>query len=220
MKPISGRFGWKVTILAPTMLLAGVAMSAAANTGAVPPVGSFLLRPGEIRTIEPGKAQVFRTVSAVENGAGESADRAEIERFESESFVEAALVRLHDRDEPAARGISSVFEFEAVAGAREEMKAELTEALELRATRREEKPRLLIMRLSKVPGVSRAVVFATLPNKAADRLGFEAGVGSGLFVVGNCFFKIGILRPKSREVVEPVIRGVQAISRRIDGRCP
>src|ERR1700733_12068604 len=96
----------KIMILAATTLLAAVVMPVVPNANAAPPVVSFLLKPGEGRGIAPRKAQVFRTVSAVRNAAGERPTRPEIGRYEEEGFVEAAIVRLHDRTEPAAKGIS------------------------------------------------------------------------------------------------------------------
>lgn len=100
------------------------------------------------------------------------------------------------------------------------MKAELKEELDLRAMRKEGMLKYLILRHFKVPGVSKAVAFAFLPNEAADELGLEAGVGSGLFTEGNCLFTVGVLRPTSKEVTKPVISGVQAISGRTAGSCP
>ncbi len=100
------------------------------------------------------------------------------------------------------------------------MKARLKEDFDLRAMRNKGTPKLPILRRFKVPGVSKAVAFAFLPSKAADELGLEVGVGSGLFTEGSCLFMVGIFRPKSNEVTEPIISGVQAIAGRTAGRCP
>jgi hypothetical protein len=167
----------------------------------------------------PGKAQVFRTVSAVRKGSGESLSKREIRRYEVEGFVEAAVVRIHDQAEPAVRAISSVFEFESPTGANAEMTAELKEELD------SEVPQtggfhFFTLRRFKVPGVPKAVAFAFVSNKAAARLGFESGIAKGLFIEGDCLLSVGIFRPTSKEVIEPVISGVQAISGRTDGICP
>jgi hypothetical protein len=209
----------KIMILAATTLLAAVVMPVVPNANADPPVVSFLLKPGEVRGFAPRKAQVFRTVSAVRNAAGERPTRPEIGRYEEEGFVEAAIVRLHDRTEPAAKGISSVFEFETAAGARAEMEAELKE-VDPRALRKGSSLKYFTLRHFKVPEVPKAVGFAFVSNKAAARIGRESGIAKGLFVEGNCLLAVGVFRLRSREVVEPVRGGVRAIFNRSGGICP
>jgi hypothetical protein len=219
LERICGLYRWTAAMLAAMTLLAAVVMPLAANARAVSPVVSFLLKPRDVRGIVPGRAQVFRTVSAVRNGAGERPAKPQVRRYEAEGFVGAAIVRIHDQAEPSARGISSVFEFETPTGAEAEMKAELKEELDLEA------PRtggfhFLTLRRFKVPGVRKAAAYAFVSNKAAARLGFETGIGKGLFIEGNCLLSIGIYRPTSKEVTKPVITGVQAISGRAASGCP
>lgn len=215
---ISDPRGRKVMILAATTLLTAVVTPIVPNASADPSIVSFLLKPGQVRRIVPRKAEVFRTVSAVRDAAGERPARPEVGRYEEEGFVEAAIVRLHDRTEPAAEGISSVFEFDTAAGARAEMEAELKE-VDPRALRKEGFPKYLTLRHFKVPEVPKAVGFVFVSNKAAARVGREFGIAKGLFIEGKCLFAIGIYRPTSKEVTEPIIGGVQAIAGRAAGGC-
>jgi hypothetical protein len=210
----------KILILAATTVLAVLVTPIVPNANADSPVVSFLLKSGEVRGIVPRKAQVFRTVSAVRNSAGERPARPEIGRYEEEGFVAAAIVRLHDRTEPAAKGISSVFEFEAAAGARAEMEAELKDELDPRALGKEGILKYFTLRHFKVPEVPKAVGFAFVSNKGAAEVGRESGIAKGLFIEGNCLFAVGIFQPMSKEVTEPVVNGIQAVFRRTGGICP
>jgi hypothetical protein len=202
------------------LLLVALAAPAPANAADAPPLVAFLLKPGEMSGFTPGKPRVFRTVAAVETASGEKPTVLETKRYEGEGFVEAATVRMHSKAEPAAKGISSVFEFETPIGARAEMKAELKEEIDPAALRKEGILDYFVLRHFMVPGVPRAVTFAFLPNRATERAGLESGVAKGLFVEGSCLFAVGAARFKSNEVVEPVISGVQAIFNRSGGICP
>jgi|GEM_PF-3925618 len=214
MERISDLHRPKIMILAVATLLAATATVVVPTADAGAAVVSFLLKPGDVAGIAPGMAQVFRTASAVRNAAGERPAKSEIERYEAEGFVEAAIVRLHDPAEGAAKGLSSVFEFETVAGAKAEMQVELKEELDPRAMRKEGILRFLTLRHVKVPGVPTAVAFAFTSNAAAAKLGLESGIAKGLFIDGSCLVAVGIFRPTSKEVIEPVRSGVQAISER------
>jgi hypothetical protein len=209
-----------LAIFAAMSLLVALAAPAPANAADISPLVDFLLKPGEMSGFTPGKPRVFRTVSAIEAASGEKPTEAEIKRYEAEGFVEAATVRMHSNAEPAARGISSVFEFETPIDARAEMKAELKEEIDPAVLRKEGILDYLVLRHFKIPGVPRAVAFAFVSNRAAERAGLESGVAKGLFVEGNCLFAVGVARFKSNEVVEPVISGVQAIFNRSGGICP
>jgi hypothetical protein len=179
----------------------------------------FLLKPEEMSGFTPGKARVFRTVAAIETASGEKPAELEIKRYEAEGFVEAATVRMHSRAEPAAKGISSVFEFKSPLDARAEMKVELKEEVGMTL----HKKGILdyfVLRHFKVPGVPGAVGFAFVSNRAAERAGLELGVAKGLFVEGNCLLAVANGRFTSNDVVEPVISGVQAIFNRSSGICP
>jgi hypothetical protein len=99
------------------------------------------------------------------------------------------------------------------------MKAELKKDLEPRALRTEVKPYFTVRRL-KVPGVPTAVVFALVSNRTSDAIGVESGIAKGLVAEGNCLLEVDIYRPLSKEVVKPIIGGVQAVSRRTSGVCP
>jgi hypothetical protein len=204
--------------LAAMLLL--VALAAPANATDASPLVAFLLKPGEMSGFTPGTPRVFRTVAAVETASGEKPTESETTRYEAEGFVEAATVRMHSNAEPAAKGISSVFEFETPIDARAEMKAELKKEIDPATLRKEGILDYLVLRHFKVPGVPRAVAFAFVSNKAAERAGFESGVAKGLFVAGNCLFAVGEGRFKSNEVIEPVTSGVQAIFDRTGGTCP
>jgi hypothetical protein len=206
--------------LAATALLGATTTIVVPYANAVPSVVSLLLKPGEVREIAPGKAQVFGSAPAVRNAAGERPVKSEVERYEAEGFVEAAIVRLHDRTERAAEGLSSVFEFESVAGAKAEMHAELKEVLDPRAMRIKGILRFLTLRHVEVPSVPTAVAFAFTSKPAAVRLGFESGIAKGLFIEGTCLVTVGIFRPSSNDVMEPVRTGIQAISERTAGTCP
>lgn len=201
-----------------TSLLVALGVAGLANAKPTSPVVYFLLKPGEVSGIDPGKAQIFRTASAVRTGAGESPSKAEVMRYESEGFVEAAIARIHDRVEPTARGISSVFVFDTPSGAREELKAEVKNAFSPQA------PgiggnRYFVQRRFKVPEVPGAVGFAVVSNAAARKLGVEAGVAKGLFIEGSCLISVGLFRPTSNDVTRPTVSGIQAISERT-GTCP
>jgi hypothetical protein len=191
-----------------------------ANATDASPLVPFLMLSGDMGGFGPGKAQIFPTVAEVKSAAGERPAKREIRRYEAEGFIEAALVRIHRRAEPAARGISSVFEFETPTGAEAEMKAELKEELDPEALREEGILRYLTLRHFKVPGVPQVVAFAFLPRKSADRLGVESGIAKALLVEGNCLLTVGVFSQASNEVIEPVVSGVQAIFERADGSCP
>jgi hypothetical protein len=201
-------------------LLVALAATASASTADVSPLAGLLLEPGEMSGFIPGKPQVFRAVASIEAPSGEEPGKPEIERYEAEGFVEAATVRMHSSAEPGAKGLSSVFEFETPLGAKAEMKAELKEEFDPVALRREGILDYLVLRRFRVPGVSGAIAFAFLPNRTAERAGLESGVAKGFFVDGNCLFAVGAARFKSSEVIEPVVSGVQALSRRSGGNCP
>lgn len=209
---------WVTVIIATA--LAAVMTPVVANARNVSPITPFLLKAGEVRGITPGKVQVFRAASAVRNGAGEIRTEPEIRRYETEGFVEAALVRIHDLAEPMARGVSTVFEFKTSAGAQAEMHVELKEELDPDVLRREGVFKYLALRHFKAPGVPEVRAYAFVTNRAAEKLGLESGIAHGLFVQGTCLFSIGILRPASNYVIEPVRTGIQAIAGRVDGTCP
>lgn len=79
---------------------------------------------------------------------------------------------------------------------------------------------LLVRRHFLIPRVSGAVGFAAIPSRFAKTRGFSAGVAKALFIEGSCLFSVGIFRPASENVIEPVVGGVQAISERVNGICP
>jgi hypothetical protein len=89
------------------------------------------MRSGEMSGFESGKAQVFRTAAAVKEGSGEHLRKREVRRLEEEGFVEAALVRVHDRAEPSAKVDSGVLELGTAADAEAEMRAEFKEEFDL-----------------------------------------------------------------------------------------
>lgn len=211
---------WTAELLAAAALLMGLIAPAAASAGVFSSVVPFLLKPGDVPGVVPGKAQVFTTASGVRNVAGERPTKLESERLQEEGFVEAAIVRLHDRTEPAAKGVSSVIEFETTAGASSEMKVELKEEIDRRALREEGILDYWTLRRIKVPGVPDAVAYAFKTNKTGNKLGIESGIAKGLFIEGNCMMTVGIYRPASKKVTEPVISAVQAISTRTAGACP
>ena len=200
------------------MLLVAWAAPVPANAADASPLAALLLRPGEMSGFTPGKPRVFRTVAAIESASGEKPTKLEAKRYEEEGFVEAATVRMHSNAEPAAKGISSVFEFETPMGAKAEMKAELKE-IDPAALRKEGILDYFVLRHFKVPEVPGAVGFAFVSNRAAERVGVESGVAKALFVQGNCLFALGIGRFRSSEVVAPVVGGVQAIFSRSGGSC-
>jgi hypothetical protein len=220
MKRSQAWFRQTVRTLVASTLLAAVVAPVATAAGVASPVGGFLVKPGEMQKFEPGKIQIFRQLSAVRDAAGNRPSEPELRRYEEEGYVEAAVVRLHDGAEPAAKGISSVFEFETVGGAKAEMRSELKEELDPRALRQEGILTYLTLRHFEVPSVPNAVAFAFVSNKAADEAGLETGVAKGLFVEGSCLFAVSVFRPTSNEVIEPVISGVQAIAARMAGICP
>ena len=195
-------------------LLVALVAPVSASAAGTSPLVTFLLKPGEMTGFAPGKARVFRTVAAVETASGEKPSEREIKRYEAEGFVEAATVRMHSNAEPAAKGISSVFEFETPVDARAEMKAELKEEIDPAVLRKEGISDYFVLRHFKVPGVPDAFAFAFVPNRAADRAGLESSVAKGLFVEGNRLFAVGAVEFKSKDVVQPVISGVQAIFNR------
>jgi hypothetical protein len=202
------------------LLLVALAAPVPANAADASPLVAFLLKPGDMSGFTPGKPRVFRTVAAVETASGEKPTELETKRYEAEGFVEAAIVRIHSNAEPAARGISSVFEFETPVGASAEMKAELKEEIDSAALRKKGILDYFVLRHFKVPGVPRAVAFAFVSNRKAERVGVQSGLAKGLLVEGNCLFAVGVARFKSNEVVKPVISGVQAIFNRSGGICP
>jgi hypothetical protein len=202
------------------VLLVALAAPVLVNAADTSPLVAFLLKPGELSGFTPGKPRVFRTVAAIETASGEKPTELVTMRYEAEGFVEAATVRMHSNAEPAAKGISSVFEFETPLDARAEMKAELKEEINPAALRKEGILDYLTLKQFKVPGVPRAVAFAFVSNRTAERAGLESGVAKGFFVEGNCLFAVGVGKFTSDEVVEPVISGVQAIFTRSGGICP
>ncbi|HYC54272.1 MAG TPA: hypothetical protein VEL28_04965 [Candidatus Binatia bacterium] len=211
---------WAVGALVATASLVAALMPAMACAKSVSPLIPLLSKPGEIGGFEPGKPQVFRAVIAVRNASGSRPTAAELRRYEREGFVEAAIVRLHGKAESAAMGVSSVFEFESPLDARAEMKAKLKEDFDPAALRKEGILDYFTLRHFNVPGVAGAVAYALVSNKAAEKVGSEAGVAKGLFVVGNCLIAVGVAKFKSSDVFEPVITGAQAIFDRSGGICP
>ena len=209
----------KMRVLAVTTLLVAVGTPIAANARALSPVVPLLLKSGEVIGIKSGKCQIFQTAAAVRNGAGEVPTEAAIKRYEAEGLVEAAIVRLHDRAEPTAKGISSVFSFETPSGAKSEMKAELNEDPGPQALRIEGN-RYLVQRHFTVPGVRGAGGIAVVSSDAARKLGLEFGVAKGLFIEGSCLVAIGIFRPTSNDVTRLVVNGIQAVSERTGDSCP
>jgi hypothetical protein len=208
------------------LVVAFALMAATAPVAASAPDASsaaaFLLKPGEMGQFTPGRPQVFRTAAALERASEDSPKqvRLRIRRYKAEGFVQGATVRLHDKADPSAKGISSVSEFETPTGAKVEMRAELKEELDLRTLRKKGGLKYLRLRHFRVPGVPNAVAFAFLSDRAAGRLGLEAGFAKGMFVEGSCLLAVGDGSLTSNEVTEPVIDGVQAISERTAGNCP
>jgi hypothetical protein len=190
-----------------------------ANTADGCPLAPFLVKLGDMGGFRPGRAQVFRTVAAVRSVSGEKPAESEIRRDEAEGFVEAAMARIHAVSEPAAKGISSVIEFETPTGATAEMKAELKEELDPKVLPTAEKA-YFSLRHFKVPGVPNVIAFAFVSNKAASKFEAETGIAKGLFTEGNCLIAVSIYRPMSKEVTGPVVSGVQAIFGRTGGACP
>jgi hypothetical protein len=199
------------------ILLVAFAVPMSANAADASPLVAFLPKPGDMNGFTPGRPRVFRTVAAIETAAKENPTELETKRYEAEGFVEAATVRMHSNAEPAAKGISSVFEFDTPIDARAEMKAELKEEIDPAALRKEGILDYFVLKHFKIPGVPEAVAFAFVSNRAAEKGGRESGVAKGLFVEGNCLLAVGAARFKSSDVVEPVISGVQAIFNRSGG---
>jgi hypothetical protein len=181
------------------LVLVVFAAPVSANAVDASPLVDFLLKPREMTGFTPGKPRVFRTVAAIETASGEKPTELKTKRYEAEGFV---------------------FEFETPIDARAEMKAELKEEIDPAALRKEGILDYLDLRHFKVPGVPKAVAFAFVSNRAAERAGLESGVAKGLFVEGNCLIAVAVARFNSNEVVEPVISGTQAISSRSGGVCP
>jgi hypothetical protein len=200
------------------MLLIALAATAA-NAKYAPPIVPFLIKPGEMGGFVPGRAQVFRTASAVRNAAGESPAKPQVQRYVTEGFAEGAIVRIHSQGEPAAEGISGVFAFETASGAKAEMTATLKEELDVKSLHGPGRA-YFVLRHFKVPGVPEAVAFKFVTGKAAGKIGVESGIAKAIFTEGSCLFEVGLLRPESKKVTEPVISGVQAISERVGGVCP
>lgn len=207
------------TTFAATLLLMALTAAVPANAADASPLVGFLLRPGEMSGFTPGNPRVFRTIETIETASGEKPTALESKRYAEEGFVEAAIVRMHSKAEPAAKGISSVFQFETRMDARAEMKAELKEEIDPATLRKEKILKYLDLRHFRVPGVPEAVAYAFVSNRASEKLGVEAGVAKGLLVEGNCLLSIGVGRLKSKEVVDPVVNGVQAIFNRSGGIC-
>jgi hypothetical protein len=196
------------------LLVAAGAAPVAAAVG-IAPLTSFLVKSGDIRGFGVAKARVFRTAESVRSASGENLPRSEIRRFEDEGFAEAAIVRLYGRAEPMAKGVSSAFQFETAGGARAEMNAELDKDFGPHGRPAEgEGSQFFTRRRFSVPGVPEAVAFAFMPNQAAEMIGVRAGVAKGMFVAGGCLISVGIVRPTSKDITGPVIRGIQSISRR------
>jgi hypothetical protein len=215
----SSSYRWALRAVAATLLVLAAVTPTAAKATYVSTLVPFLLKQGEMGRFLPGKTQVFRTVTAVRNAAGESPARSQVQRYETEGFAEGAMVRIHNRREPAAQGVSSVFAFETANDAKAEMKAALAEQLEPVSLREPGLPYFHLRRF-KVPGVPAAVAFELVTSKAADKLGVESGIAKAIFTERSCLFEVGVLRPGSKEVAEPVSSGVQAISERVGGACP
>jgi hypothetical protein len=209
----------KVTAVVAAVLFIGLGHPIASNAADASPLTSFLLKPGEIGGFVPGKARVYRTASAIRSAYGKRPTKSEIRRFETEGFVEAATVRIHDRLEKSAEGFSSVAEFQTRTGAGEELKAEMKAQLNSKV-RNTARGQYFVQRHFSVPGVSRVFGVVLQTNEMAAQLGIESAIANALFVEGNCLFAVAVYRPASKEVVASVITGIQAISRRSEGECP
>jgi hypothetical protein len=211
---------WALTTFIVAMSLVAAVTPATARTPVESSLASFLLKPGDMSGFEPGAPQVFRTAAAVRKVSGESPAKPLIRRYETEGFIEAAILRINGRAERAAEGASSVFEFATPADAVNEMKAELKEELDPKTLRAERILTFLALKHFKVPAVPSAVGYAFVPNKAAKEIGAESGIAKVSLVEGNCLLTIGILRLKSSDVIEPLSSGVRAIHERTNNICP
>jgi hypothetical protein len=208
-----------VIVLVAAIFLLATALPNGSPAAEVSPITAFLLKRGAIGGIVPGNARIFRSVLAVRSAYGERPAKHEVRRYETEGLLEAATVRIHDKVERAAKGFSSVFEFQTTAGAMAEMEAEVNAEVDPEVLHTVGGQYLTLKHFS-VPGVPEVVSVAFVTNNAAAQLGVESGTAKGLFVEGSCLLAVGIFRPASKDVIEPVISGVQAISERSDGMCP
>lgn len=188
--------------------------------GASPSAAVLSLKAGDVKGFKPGRPQVFRAAREVEMASGQKPSPSEVERYESEGFVEAAIARLRSDSEPGAAGVASVFAFGTPAAAQAEMKAELGEEIDRSTLREEGVLTYLTLRRFSISGVPGSVAFSFLPNRAAKRKSLESGVAKGFVVLGSCLVTVGVVKPSSDEVVEPVIGGMRAIFGRSGGICP
>jgi hypothetical protein len=178
----------------------------------------LLARSGEVDGFRPGAVQIFRSIADLRNASNDLSP-AKSRRYEVEGFVEAAAVRMHDRAEPAAEGISGVIEFETPAGAMEELRAESAEELTSLRVLARRQSRFFVLRRLEVPGVSRSVAFSFETNKAAAENGIRSGIAKGLLVEGRCLMSVGVLRRRSKEVSSLIVGAVRSISGRTTGAC-
>jgi hypothetical protein len=206
------------------LLLTLVTKPALVNADEVMSLTAYLLKPGEMTGFTPGDARVYRSATAFEKNLGDKPkqSRLKIGRYEDEGFVEAARVRMHSWADQTASGISNAMRFGTPIGANAEMKAQWQEALDRGrgAVRGAGSSSYLILRRFRIPGVPGAAAFAVTSNRAADRLGVESGVAEGIFAEGSCVLSVANVSLSAKNVIQPVISGIQAIHKRTGGDCP
>jgi hypothetical protein len=166
--------------------------------GATAGLERSLLARGEEPGYEPS-GPVETLSSAEEYAARGPRPQAEARRLRDEGFVSFVRRPLEGKEGP---GVTSLFLFSSAAGAKREAAAERRKlAVEFRGW---------TLKRFHVPGVPGA--FGWTATKPDDR------VGNVTWVEGRCEMTLGNAGAKS--FVAPLTAGVQAVHRRVAGRCP
>lgn len=156
----------------------------------------FLVRSGEEPGFTPRSPQVFRSVNAWVTGEPSAQRAGDIQRYNSEGFVAAALE--HTTPSAGGDGISNVVEFATATGARHEM----TNVLQ-------------------TSGGSTTFTVAGIPTARGTKSQNPGETDANLvWVQGRCTLLVGESIPNSTAPTKPLGVAAKAVYRRTGGTCP
>jgi hypothetical protein len=175
-----------------------------AGSGALKPASAavltrFLLRSGEEPGFTPRSPQISRSVNAWVTGEPSAQRTADIQRYNAEGFVAAALE--HTTPSGGGDGISTVVEFATSTGARHEMT-------------------YLLHAVGGAPGATTFTV-AGIPAARGVKSQNPGETDTNLvWVQGRCTLLIGESIPNSTAPTGPLSAAAKAVYGRTGGTCP
>jgi hypothetical protein len=159
----------------------------------------FLVRSGEEPGFTPRSPQISRSANAWVTGEPSAQRTADIQRYNAEGFVAAALE--HTTPSGGGDGISTVVKFATSTGARHEMT-------------------YLLHAVGGAPGATTFTV-AGIPTARGVKAQNPGETDTNLvWVQGHCTLLIGESIPKSTAATGPLSAAAKAVYRRTGGTCP